>query len=246
MPAKGRALVTGGASGIGAATAALLGQEGYTVVVADINDTSGLTVASRVGGEYLHLDVGRADDWAGVGEVDVAVLCAGVMTGAFPAPVAEWSPSRWERIRAVNIDGVMNGVRAVGASMMARGLGSIVIMSSMSGLAPLPDDPLYSASKYFAIGLMRSVAPELGARGVRINAMCPSSTATPLIPSQAAARGTAMLRAGEVASATVELLRSGDTGAAWTIAAGHGVHRFEYADIPLAVRPGARAGAQPG
>jgi NAD(P)-dependent dehydrogenase (short-subunit alcohol dehydrogenase family) len=224
----------------------LLSQQGYAVAVADVNDTSGSAVASRAGGRYLHLDVGRAESWGQVGEVDVAVLCAGVMTGVFPAPVSEWAPSRWERLRAVNIDGVLNGVRAVGASMMARGQGSIVIMSSMSGLAPLPNDPLYSASKHFGIGLIRSVAPELGARGVRINAMCPSSTATPLIPSAAAARGTAMLTAGEVASATVELLQSGETGAAWTIAAGHGVHRFEYADIPLSVRPGARAGVQPG
>jgi NAD(P)-dependent dehydrogenase (short-subunit alcohol dehydrogenase family) len=235
-----RALVTGGASGIGAATAQVLAERGYAVVVADVNQADGRAVAERVGGEFRRLDVSDPQAWSGVGAVGAAVLCAGVMTGSYPAPPGEWTQPRWERLRGVNIDGVLYGVRALSQEMIARGSGSIVVLSSMSGLAPLPNDPLYSASKHFGIGLVRSLAPYLGAHGVRINAMCPSTVATPLV-APIVTRATAALDPREVALATAELLLSGANGAAWTIAAGAGLHPFEFTEIPLSVRPGARA-----
>ena len=153
------ALVTGGASGIGAALVARLRAEGFEVQVLDL--TTGF-------------DVGAPHDWDTVDAVDVACLNAGVLGG--PADPAELTLEGYRRALAVNVDGVVLGVRRL-ARVMAPG-SRIVCTASLAGLTAVPDDPVYALTKHAVVGFVRSVAPALEAKGISINAVCPGFVET--------------------------------------------------------------------
>ena len=148
------ALVTGGASGIGAALVARLRTKGFDVRVLD------LTTA---------FDVGDPRDWVAIEAVDVACLNAGVLGG--PADPAELTLEGYRRAISVNVDGVVLGVRRL-ARVMAPG-SRIVCTASLAGLTAVPEDPIYAATKHAVVGFVRSVAPVLETRGISINAVCP-------------------------------------------------------------------------
>jgi NAD(P)-dependent dehydrogenase (short-subunit alcohol dehydrogenase family) len=186
------ALVTGGGSGLGRASAIALARAGATVTVADVNEDGGKETAALVyeeaGGdaEFVRADVTRPDDVAAMvdqavarwGHLDCALNNAG-MTGA-SAPTADYELDDWNRALALNLTGVFLCLKYELPAMLERG-GSIVNMASGAGLVGFPGLPAYVASKHGVVGLTKAAALEYASQGVRINAICPGSTRTPML-----------------------------------------------------------------
>ncbi len=212
-----RAIVTGGASGIGAAICARLSAEGLEVEALDI--VSGF-------------DVTQPGHWERIGPVDVACLNAGVVTGE--TDLETLSDEAYRRAVGVNVDGVVFGVRRL-ARVMPRG-GRIVATASLAGLTALPDDPVYTLTKHAVVGFVRSAAPQLAARGISINAVCPGIADTPRLGREAKARfdaaGFPLLSAEEVAGAVWLALESGETGHAWAVQPGREPVDFRFPRVP--------------
>jgi NAD(P)-dependent dehydrogenase (short-subunit alcohol dehydrogenase family) len=167
------ALVTGAASGIGAATAAILRDRGATVVAADVVDGPGIVRLDVTDEEAVDAVVaGIVDDH---GRLDLAANVAGV-PGAY-AEVADSTTDTWRRTMAVNLDGVYFCLRAE----LRAGARSIVNVASSAGRMGVPGLAAYSASKHGVIGLTRSAALEVARRGVRVNCVCPGAVHTPML-----------------------------------------------------------------
>lgn len=225
------ALVTGGASGIGAAIVELLRSEGAAVDVRDLRDG---------------FDVSDPRSWDDVGAVDLACLNAGVVTGEID--VARLGDDAYRRVVGVNVDGVVFGVRRL-AEAMERG-GAIVATASLAGLTPLESDPVYSLTKHAVIGFVRSVAPQLAERGIRINAVAPGIADTPMIdgPLRTAveAAGFPLLKPADVARAVLIAARSEDTGQVWAVQPGREPIQFRFPNVPGPRDPsGGRVGPPP-
>ena len=222
------ALVTGGASGIGAALVDLLRNEGAEVQVLDLADG---------------FDVSDPRAWESVGAVELACLNAGVITGEHD--VSRLSDDAYRRILGANLDGVVFGVRRL-AGVMERG-SSIVVTASLAGLIPEARDPIYTLTKHAVIGFVRSVAPQLEERGVRINAVAPGFVETPLIDSAPFAdAGFPLLHPEDVAQATLAAARSSETGQVWVVQPGREPLRFRFPNVPGPRDPsGASVGVPP-
>ena len=181
------ALVTGGANGLGRATAARLAGGGAKVVLADIETGPGEEAAAEIGAEFVETDVSRPEaSEAAVavavekfGGLDLAFLNAGVATGCGLAE--HFDLELYRRAMGVNLDGVVFGINAVVPAMRERGGGSIVATASLAGLAAVPYDPIYAANKHAVVGLARSLGPVLFEEGIRFNAICPGFSATRII-----------------------------------------------------------------
>jgi NAD(P)-dependent dehydrogenase (short-subunit alcohol dehydrogenase family) len=211
------ALVTGGGSGIGAAIVSLLRAEGADVQVLDLQ--SGF-------------DVSDPDAWDRVGPVELACLNAGVVTAE--RNVANLADDAYRRVLAANVDGVVFGVRRL-ARVMQPG-GSIVATASLAGLTPLPSDPIYTLSKHGVVGFVRSVAPQLAERGIRINAVAPGIADTPMIDGELRTaverEGFPLLQPGDVAGAVLLAARSGETGQVWAVQPGRDPLRYRFPNVP--------------
>lgn len=180
-------MVTGGASGIGAAVVRLLASHGYTLVVLDIQDEAGAAVAEEVKGRYLRHDVTKVEDWqanlaAAVerhGDVHGLVNAAGIMTKyAFTEPDAD----RFAQVLAVNQLGAALGTQILGAHMRDNGHGSIVNIASAAGMPPSRSpDIAYVSSKWGVRGVSRTAAVALAPGGVRVNTVLPGVTDTPMV-----------------------------------------------------------------
>lgn len=160
-------LVTGGASGIGAATADLLRRQGHTVVVADLPD---LDVTDEAAVDAFVDRIVAAH-----GRLDWAANVAGT-SGAY-ANVADTATADWRRTLAVNLDGVFFCLRAE----LRAGATSIVNVASSAGRMGVPGLAAYSASKHGVIGLTKSAALEVAGAGVRVNCVCPGTVRTPML-----------------------------------------------------------------
>lgn len=182
------ALISGGARGQGAAEAKLFAEEGAKVVIGDILDDEGKAVADGLGDDvaYVHLDVTSEDSWGEAvaatekqfGHVTVLVNNAGILT--FGA-LADTKLEDFQRIFAVNVNGVFLGMKTVAPSMETAGGGSIVNISSTSGLVGLPFVGVYGASKWAVRGMTKSAAMEMGSKGIRVNSVHPGGIDTPMI-----------------------------------------------------------------
>jgi NAD(P)-dependent dehydrogenase (short-subunit alcohol dehydrogenase family) len=211
-----KALVTGGAAGIGRALVERLEHEGAEVESLDLADG---------------FDVGDPAAWERVGPVDLACLNAGIGTGV--ADVSELSLDAYRRIMATNVDGVVLGVRRL-AQVMEPG-GSIVATASLAGLVGLEADPVYTLTKHAVVGFVRSAAPALAARGLRLNAVCPGFTDTGLLDgvrSPLLDSGVPLLRAEEVAGAILAAARDEGTGQAWVVQPGREPLVFRFPNVP--------------
>lgn len=228
-----RALVTGGASGIGEATSRLLIAEGASVVITDVNDDLGRALASEIGAEFAHLEVSDSAQTAALiaaNEFTIGVLNAGV--GARFDDLRNVSDELFERVMDVNMGGVFYGTRELFRSMAGRG-GSISVTASIAGIAAHTQSPIYGASKSAVIGWIRAIAPSLQAEGVSINAVCPGLVDTPILGPGGAdmmrGMGMKVLSASEVAEAHATSLLHSETGTIFTVQAEVpvGIHVFD-------------------
>lgn len=178
-PFAGRvALVTGGASGIGAATVELLRAQGATVVAADV--APGLDVEPLDVTDEAAVDALVADVVARFGRLDLAANVAGT-PGSY-APVVDTATDDWRRTLAVNLDGLFFCLRAELRAIRAGGDGGAVVnVASSAGRMGVPGLAAYSASKHAVLGLTKSAALEHAAEGIRVNAVCPGSVRTPML-----------------------------------------------------------------
>ena len=206
------ALVTGGASGIGAAIVALLEDEGSQVQVLDLEEG---------------FDVSNPSAWDSVGPVQLACLNAGVITGN--QDLRELSDEAYRRAVGTNDDGVVYGVRRM-AQVMEKG-SAIVVTASLAGLTTMYTDPIYAATKHFLIGLVRSAAFQLEECGITINAVCPAVVDTPMVGDlrdRILGAGIDLLTAEEIADVVLTAARDGSTGQAWTCLPGRAPEKHEF------------------
>jgi 3-hydroxybutyrate dehydrogenase len=179
-----RALVTGGAGGIGAACARRLAGDGLHVVVADVDGDAAEKVASDIGGEAWQVDLSDTESLAALDlEVDVVVNNAGIQ---HVAPVHEFPPDRFAAILSLMVEAPFLLVRAALPGMYDRGYGRVVNISSVHGLVASPFKSAYVTAKHALEGLSKVVALEGGEHGVTSNCVNPGYVRTPLVEKQVA------------------------------------------------------------
>jgi len=214
-----RILITGGASGIGAASALLLASRGAKVVIGDLAEALGVAVAKQ-GQEagnsivFQKVDVTSGDEVRALfafamqelGGLDVVINNAGI--DHQPAPMHELSDDDFDRNIAVNLKGVWHCMRAAVACMATNGGGHVINVASIAGLRSAPLLSAYSAAKHGVMGLTKSAAHEYARVNIRFNAVCPSFIDTPMVRNtmanmseraqQATIKASPLRRLGEV------------------------------------------------
>jgi NAD(P)-dependent dehydrogenase (short-subunit alcohol dehydrogenase family) len=235
------ALVTGGASGLGAATCVALAEAGAELVIADLDTQAGAQLAERLGGHFIETDVSdlgsnlRAVESVGerCGGLDLAFLNAGVTSGCGLGE--EFDLALYRRAMGVNLDGVAFGIHAVLPALRARGGGAIVATSSLAGLVGVPLEPIYTANKHAVVGLVRSLGPVLAAEGIRLNAVCPGFAETPMIaPIRSALieSGLDIVPAETVATTVLGIFAGEGAGECWFIQPGREPAPFKFRGVP--------------
>jgi NAD(P)-dependent dehydrogenase (short-subunit alcohol dehydrogenase family) len=170
------AVITGGASGLGAASAAKLRNEGLRVVTLDV--AAGADLVVDVTDDAALAEVARE-----IGDVDVLINSAGVVGPG--KPLVQTTPEEWRQVLDVNVLGVVATMRAFVPGMVERGWGRVVNFASMAGKDGNPNLSIYSASKAAVIALTKSAGKELAQTGVLVNAIAPAVIATPMNDSTA-------------------------------------------------------------
>ena len=207
-----RALITGGGGGIGRAIATAL--TGWDVVSLDLPEFDVVDVAA----------------WRALeGEFDAAFLNAGIGIG-YP-DVAELPDVEIDRIVGANFLGVVYGARECAHRLMPNG-GSIVCTASLAGLTGMPFDPMYTATKHAVVGFVRGAAEGMRAHGIRINALCPGFTDTPIVEDEL--RGVLpvpLMEPSFVAEAALTIMDDPESGRAWVVQPNR-VLPFRFPGIP--------------
>jgi len=235
-----RVLVTGGASGIGAALARHWSNLGHDVTITDVDDDAGRRLAAALGATYVRLDVREEDQWrsfASTNEAfDVVFLNAGVSTGSLvfgtpdTTPFTSFDVAAYRRTLGVNVDGVVFGIAHLAPAMVARGSGDIIVTASMASLYPIPADPIYGLSKHAVSGFVKSLAPSLIEHGVCLSAVCPFFVDTPLVSKEQQAQiretGFDVLTVDRVVEAAQMAVAERASGAHWVVFPGTPINRM--------------------
>jgi 3-oxoacyl-[acyl-carrier protein] reductase len=184
------AIITGAGSGIGRETALLFGKEGAKVVVADMNEKAGVETAEQIrknGGDafFARLDVSDREQSKQVvcdtlerfGKIDILINNAGIIQDAL---VSRMTEDQWDKVITIDLKGPFNCIQAVVEAMTNHGTGEIINVSSIVGLYGNVGQSNYSAAKAGLIGLTKTLAKELGKKGIRVNAVAPGFIVTPM------------------------------------------------------------------
>jgi NAD(P)-dependent dehydrogenase (short-subunit alcohol dehydrogenase family) len=235
------ALVTGGASGIGAAAARRLAGAGARVAVADLDAAGAAAVAGEVGGSAHPVDVTDLDAVRALvaevegaaGRLDVVLLNAGVTAGQ--SGLEDLDLAGYRRIMGVNVDHVVFGLTAAVPALRRAGGGVVVATASLAGLTAMPGDALYTASKHAVVGYVRSAAPSLAGAGIRVTAVCPGFADTPLLsPARAQLGDFPLLTAEDVAEAVMRIVDRGEPGECWYVQPGREPGPYGFRGVPSA------------
>ena len=189
-------LITGSGSGIGKAAALAFAKEGATLIVSDINDENGLNTVSEITNNkgkatFFKADVSNYQMVTDLmnfivekfGRLDVAINNAGV--GGDFAKITDLTVKSWDKTMSVNSTGVFYCIKNQIPIMLKQGGGVILNTSSIAGIRGLPNATAYSASKHAVIGITKTVAMEYAKNNIRVNAICPVFTVTPMFDPEA-------------------------------------------------------------
>ncbi len=217
MEMKGKVIVvTGGASGIGAALVRRFAQEGAAgIVVADLDEGQAQAVAAEVGGLAVRTDVSQeaqvqaliAQATAHCGRVDVLCSNAGIATGGG----LQASNADWQRLWEVNLMAHVYGARAVVPQMLARGEGYLLQTASAAGLLSHPESAVYAVTKHAAVAMAEWLSIQYGDKGIRVSCLCPQGVRTPMLMGKGGERKSflqeGMLSPEQVAQDVVQAMR---------------------------------------
>jgi NAD(P)-dependent dehydrogenase (short-subunit alcohol dehydrogenase family) len=225
------ALITGGASGIGLATAREFVARGADVVVADV-----AAPPADLEARFAQADVSAPNAWAeiasGLDRVDIAVLNAGIQSRT--GDLADVTIEEYRRIVGVNLDGVVLGTQTV-LPLMRDG-GAIVMLASLAGLVAYAPDPLYAATKHAVVGFARAMAPQLAKRGITANVVCPGLTDTAFLTADQRAWVDAarfpLIPVQDIVAAVLGCATGSDTAGVWVCQHGREAMRYEPRGVP--------------
>jgi NAD(P)-dependent dehydrogenase (short-subunit alcohol dehydrogenase family) len=216
------ALVTGGATGIGAAVCTELANHDIHVAICDINQTDGNALAKKISGEFIKCDVtslASVEEAVKVcteklGVPDYVHLNAGIMTVPTGDPflaIEDVTEAQYQKIVGVNLNGVFHGMKILLPLMRKKG-GTVTITASTAGLSVVPVDPMYTATKYALIGFGRAVAAANETSNIRINVICPGVTNTQIVPDEYRVPEFNVMHVKVMATEIVDLLFNGSNG----------------------------------
>ena len=233
------ALVTGGASGIGAAVVRRLSKAGAHVAVIDRNEDAARRLADEVSGLALPGDVSDPDTMPMLtsvaedrfGRLDVVFLNAGTTAGQ--SGIADLDVLKYRQLVGVNTDHVVFGLCAAVPTLRRAGGGTIIATASLAGLIPMAKDPLYTLTKHAVVGYVRATGEALAEEGIRVCAVCPGFVDTPLIADHRDQFGDfPLLVAEDVADAVDGILERGEAGQVWYVQPGREPGPYGFRGVP--------------
>ena len=222
-------IVTGAASGIGAAVVRAVQKSEAQVLALDVDQAKGLALAEETGALYRPFDVGDLEQWqqlvdhlnsakADLGSPTHIHLNAGIQIAPPDAPLSNYkleaaTLERYRRMMSVNVDGVVFGLQTL-LPLLPSGA-AIVVTASLAGVTPYAVDPLYAMSKHAIVGLVRSLAPELAKRGISIHALCPGAVDTAIVPLAQKTTDAQFMTSEDLAADVIELMAETESGKSW-------------------------------